>query len=74
MATQYYLIRVQKMCTSPDADLVAGWSAVVAEENLDKLSLTQAGVAAGLALKDCPVPDMRPMTEAEIAAWRDAQD
>lgn len=69
--TQYYLIRVQKMCTSDEADCVAGWSAILAEENLDRLVLSDAAAAAGLSLKDCPLENIRPMTEAEIAEWRD---
>lgn len=71
--TQFYLVTVQKMCTSPDADLVAGWSAVIAEEDLPKLTLANAAEAAGLSLKDCPIPDIRPMTEAEINVWRETQ-
>jgi len=72
--TQYYLIRVQKMCTSPDADIVPGWSAIVAEDDLRRLTLPLAAEACTLTLKGCPVEGIRPMTEAEIAEWRNAQD
>lgn len=70
---QFYLITVAKMCTSDDADLVAKWSAVVAEKDLARLTMPVAAEAAGLALKDCPIDGIRPMTEAEIAEWRNAQ-
>lgn len=66
---QYFLIKVSKMCTSDEADLVASWSAIIAEEDLHKLSMEVAGAAAGLSLKGCPL-DLRPMTEAEIAEYR----
>lgn len=69
---QFYLIKVSKMCTSDEADLVSSWSAVVAEEDLHKLSMATAGEATGLSLKDCPIDGIRPMTEAEIAAYRGA--
>lgn len=71
--TQFYLVNVQKMCTSPDADLVAGWSAIIAEDDLPKLTLANAAKAASISLIDCPIPDIRPMTEDEINEWREAQ-
>lgn len=73
MAKQYFLIKVSKMCTSDEADLVSQWSAIIAEEDLHKLSMEVAGAAAGLALKGCPLEGIRPMTEAEIAEYRSAQ-
>lgn len=71
--SQQFLITVQRMCTSDEADLVSGWSAVVAEEDLHKITLPLAAEATALALKDCPITGIRPMTDAEIAAWREAQ-
>ncbi len=72
--TQYFLIRVQRMCTSDECDLVSGWSAIVAEENLGNPILSLAAEATALSIKDCPVAGIRPMTEAEIAEWRHAED
>lgn len=71
---QFYLISVAKMCTSDDADLVAKWSAVIAEDDLSKLTLPTAAEAAGLALKGCPIDGIRPMTEDEIREWRENAD
>lgn len=70
--SQQFLITVQRMCTSDEADLVSGWSAVVAEENLGNITLADAAHVTGLALKDCPIKGIRPMTDAEIKAWREA--
>lgn len=69
---QHFLITVQRMCTSPEADLVSQWSAVVAEENLSRIALTGAAKLTALSLENSPIKDVRPMTEAEIDAWREA--
>lgn len=71
--TQHFLITVQRMCTSDEADLVAGWSAVVAEQDLPKLTLTDAARLTELTLSDAPGTNLRPMTEAEISSWRECQ-
>jgi hypothetical protein len=71
--TQHYLITVQRMCTSDEADLVAGWSAVVAEENLSAITLTDAAKLTAMPLDKAPMTNIRPMTEAEIKEWRDAE-
>jgi hypothetical protein len=67
---QQFLITVQRMCTSDEADIVSGWSAVVEEDDLPKITLATAAEATLLTLKDCPGTNIRPMTEAEIATWR----
>jgi hypothetical protein len=67
---QQFLLTVQRMCTSPEADLVSGWSAVVAEEDLPKIELALAAEATRLAMQDCPIDDIRAMTLVEIDAWR----
>lgn len=71
--TQHYLITVQRMCTSDEADLVAGWSAVVEEANLSKIVLTDAARVTEISLEKCPLTGIRPMTEAEIEGWRHAE-
>lgn len=71
---QFYLLKLQRMCTSDDADLVSGWSAVVAEKDLPNITLADAAQLTGLALKRCPLSGVRPMTEAEIATWRDTEE
>lgn len=68
--TQFYLVRVQRMTTCDEADMVAGWSAVVAEKDLDNLILSDAGKLTEMSLRNAPGTNMRPMTEAEIATWR----
>lgn len=67
---QQFLLTVQRMCTSPEADLVSGWSAVVAEEDLPKIELALAAEATRLAMCDCPIDGIRAMTMKEIEAWR----
>jgi hypothetical protein len=73
--SQHFLITVQRMCISDEAALVSGWSAVVAEENLLNFGegIGNAARLTEIALKDCPVTNLRPMTEAEITEWRNAQ-
>jgi len=70
--TQQFLITVQAMCTSDEADLVSGWSGIVAEESLGNISLSTAAEATMLALRGAPATNIRPMTEEEIAVWRAA--
>jgi hypothetical protein len=68
--TQKFLISVQAMCTSDEADLVSKWSAVVAQEDLGNISLVDASIVSMAPLiKDCPI-EFRPMTDEEIRAWR----
>jgi len=73
MSKQLYLITVQRMTTCDEADMVASWSAVVAEEDLSNITLTSAAKLTELTLRNAPGTNMRPMTEAEIAEWRDAE-
>jgi hypothetical protein len=67
---QQFLITVQRMCTSDEADLVSGWSAVVSEANLPNITLVDAAKLTAISLRNAPVKNIRPMTEAEIADWR----
>jgi hypothetical protein len=68
--TQKFIVSVQAMCTSDDADLVTKWSAIVDEADLHKIDLT---LAAKLALKpfDNSDLDRRPMTDDEIREYRE---
>lgn len=67
---QLYLITVQRMCTSDDADLVSGWSAILPTSRLGDLDLIVAAEATGISLKECPIEGIRPMTDEEINEWR----
>lgn len=67
---QHYVVTVQRMCTSNEADFVSSWSAIVAEENLDTITLSDAAKVTAFD-KDIAT-NIRPMTEAEIEAWREA--
>lgn len=71
--TQFYLVSVERMCTSDEADLISKWSAVIAEEDLPKLTLPDAAKLTEIKLATCPLPGVRPMTEAEIEVWRKGQ-
>jgi hypothetical protein len=74
MATeQNFLITVQRMCTSDECDLVSSWSAVVAEKDIGNFGALEDVIKlTGISLEGAPVTNIRPMTEAEIKAWRDA--
>lgn len=69
--TQFYLVKVQRMCTSDECDLVTEWSAVFAEDDLPNLKLASVAELTALTLKDCPVEGIRPMTEDEIREWQE---
>jgi hypothetical protein len=71
---QLYLVTVSRMSTSDDADLVSKWTALVAEENMDKPLLPLAAEVTTLTIKGCPLDNIRPMTEAEIDVWRKAEN
>jgi hypothetical protein len=70
--TQKFLVSVQAMCTSDEADLVSKWSAVVDAADMAKIDLS---LAAQLALKpfDGTTFDRRPMTDAEIREYRETE-
>lgn len=69
---QHFLITVQRMCTADEADLVVGWSAVVEQKNLANITLVDVAEITRLVLRDTnALTNARPMTEAEIAAWRE---
>jgi len=65
---QFYIITVQRMCTSDEGDLASGWSAVIAEKDIvaNFGGLGEAIKLTGINLADGPFTNLRPMTEAEI--------
>lgn len=69
--TTFYLVRVQKMMTSDEADTVPGWSAYVAEDKLADLKMSDVATLLTSTIKDAPATNIRPMTEDEIKAWRE---
>jgi len=71
---QLFLLRLQRMCTSDDADLVAGWSAIVSEKDLDNIKLSDAATLTAISLKDCPLENVRPMTKEEVDEWRETDN
>lgn len=73
--TQYYLIIVQRMSTSDEADCISGWSGIVAKENLKNFgAIVESATLCDMALEGAPLTNIRPMTEEEIREYREAQD
>jgi len=74
MTEQHYLITVERLCTSREADCVSKWSAVVAESDLNKITLSDAAKLTEIKMtKDGPLTKLRPMTLEEIEAYREEQ-
>lgn len=71
---QYYLIKIYRMNTSDEADVVPVWSGLVEEENLDKPFLPPVIETLKVVLTDAPLKNIRPMTLDEIAVWRTETD
>ncbi len=70
---QFYLVQVSRMSTSDDANLVASLSYIVAEEDLVRPGNTLLALSAEaceIHTRGCPLKNIRPMTEAEIAEYR----
>lgn len=68
---QLYEVVVRNMSVCDEADVVVSWSAVIAEEDLAKLTLTTVAELLALQIKDAPLTNVRPMTETEVADWRE---
>lgn len=72
---QNFVITLERMNTCDEAELVSRWSAVVEEKDLINFgALAVAAQATEIVLKHGKdaLTNVRPMTEAEIAAYRKA--
>jgi hypothetical protein len=75
MSEQLYLVQLTKMMTSDEADAALSWSAVVAENDLGKIALSDAASLLTMKLDDCSLfTGLRPMTQDEVREWREEND
>lgn len=72
--TQFFLVRVSKLMTSDEADIVPSWSAHISDSNITQLKLSDVVALLDAQTEGVPVTDIRPMTEDEIREWRDSPD
>lgn len=72
--TQFYLIKIYKMMTSDEVDIVPCWSACLSEDVMSSPMLQTVTEMLSLVLTDAPVTGLRPMTEAEIETYRNEQE
>jgi len=71
---QQFLITVQRMCIDAyENQIVASWSAVVDESNLDHVQLSIAAKLTAETLSGAPSKGLRSMTLDEVNAWRAAE-
>lgn len=73
MTQQFYLVTVAKLMTADECDIVPSWSAYIAEDKINDLTLNDVAQLLTVQLKDAPTTNLRPMTEPEIKAWREEQ-
>jgi hypothetical protein len=68
---QHFLVTVQQMTKCDEADMVSGWSAVIAEKDMENFgALKDVPLLTAKAIEGAPATNLRPMTLAEIAVWR----
>lgn len=72
---QFFVVTVQRMTTCDEADIITQWTGVVAQKGLSKVRLEDIANALAAPTNDDNglFTNTRPMTKAEIKAYRDDQ-